>query len=405
MTITVRLNFAEPPALAARLARLVGINDLGNTQKMASGKPDDHSLVINVNPLKHCNPDGTLKKLDELINDSSLPQEDREAFSQLKSADIVELLGHGAPGGDAIYSNPFQNRIGQNGTNWYGETEYKIAGIGKFLADCDKGPAVNVISCSSASTIDSESICTRLRGALNQQAKLNKKSTGKITGYTKSCGVDETGKVFLCVTPKEERQCSWWAQIPIIGMILLALMSFLDFFIGRSPNKGTEKYNSLKANADEHVLTDNNCVTAPQRETTLNVEERVLKAQEEQPALMVDKNNKQSIPNVDLSSHQQDPLTVDAFKQQYKYQREEHLIPLILKEFKAQIEAVTNHDDLNHLARAIHKTDNYAVLRSQPDVMVSSFGGTTSAVEAFDNIVEQQHQNISAFDAVPANNL
>ena len=45
------------------------------------------------------------------------------------------------------------------------------------------------------------------------------------------------------------------------------------------------------------------------------------------------------------------------------------------------------------------------MLRSQQDVMVSSFGGTTSALEAFDNIVEQQHQNISAFDAVPANNL
>ena len=150
--------------------------------------------------------------------------------------------------------------VGNTPIGTQGLAEYKIAGIGKFLADCDKGPAVNVISCSSASTIDSESICTRLRGALNQQAKLNKKSTGKITGYTKSCGVDETGKVFLCVTPKEERQCSWWAQIPIIGMILLALMSFLDFFIGRSTNKGTEKYNSLKANADEHVLTDNNCV-------------------------------------------------------------------------------------------------------------------------------------------------
>lgn len=227
MAITVRLNFAEPPAIAAGLARVVGITDLGNTQKMAE-KPGNRNYVINIDPMKHCDPDGRLKSLDTLIEESKT-EEEREAFCQLKVADHIELLGHGSPGSDAIYSNPCQNRVGENGTNWFGTTPYKMADVGKFLADCEGSPDINMISCYGASKVDGQSMCTRLRDALNEHAK--GKATGNITGYTESCGVDHDGTVAISQSTVDSVRNSWWAQIPIIGPLLVAIVAVIKFVV------------------------------------------------------------------------------------------------------------------------------------------------------------------------------
>lgn len=271
MAITVRLNFAEPPAIAAGLARVVGIKDLGNTQKMARGKPGDHSYVINIDPMKHCKPDGTLKELDVLINDRQLSEDEREAFKALKEADHIELLGHGSAGNDAIYSNPAQNRVGKNGTNWFGTTPYKMKDVGRFLADCEKGPSINMISCYGASKVNGQSMCSHLRESLNDHAKKKGNPTGAIKGYTESCGVNPDGSVAISKSTVDSVRNSWWAQIPIIGPILVAVVavikfvvdlvkSILSFLTGGLIGSGSDTW---AKGIEEATKTDRLCIQRP----------------------------------------------------------------------------------------------------------------------------------------------
>ncbi len=255
MTRIVRLNFAEPPGWASRLAGVFGVSDLGNTQTVNHTAGQDEAVVININPAKHCNPDGSLKPLQQLIDEER--KEDGYTppgkFEQLRDADKVELLGHGGPGSDSIYSNFTQNF---SLSSLSGRTEYKLDSIGHLLSQCKKTPNIDVISCNSSSKPgnNSPSMCEQLLTSLNSHRSQGNRpafNPEQIHGYDNPCGVGPGGKVFEDTNKKSSPL--WVRCFSFIGQILFAIFKFIGALLGAL--FGLTSGKGPKSSAEESVAS------------------------------------------------------------------------------------------------------------------------------------------------------